>query len=53
MTPRPAGPAADGPGGRETMMSNGLMWGMGLWHVVIFVLVVLAVAALVKYMFFN
>lgn len=28
-----------------------MMWGMGLWWVLVFVLVALAIAALVKYLF--
>jgi hypothetical protein len=35
------------------MMGDGMMWGMGLWGVVVAILVVLAVAALVKYIFFR
>lgn len=35
------------------MMSDGMMWGMGLWGVVVAILVVLALAALVKYVFFR
>lgn len=35
------------------MMGDGMMWGMGLWGVVSAVLVVLAVVALVKYIFFR
>jgi hypothetical protein len=35
------------------MMGDGMMWGMGLWGLVVAVLVVLAVAALVKYIFFR
>jgi len=53
VTPRPAGPAADGPGGRETLMSDGMTWGMGVWQIVILVPVVLTIAALVKYLFFS
>ena len=34
-------------------MGDGMMWGMGLWGLVIAVLVVLAIAALVKYLFFR
>lgn len=36
-------------------MSDGgsMMWGMGSWGVAITVLVVLGVAALTKYLFFN
>lgn len=35
------------------MMGDGMMWGTGLWGLVVAVLVVLAVAALVKYIFFR
>ena len=35
------------------MMGDGMMWGMGLWGVVVAMLVVLVVAALVKYVFFR
>jgi hypothetical protein len=35
------------------MMGDGMMWGMGLWGLVLAVLVVLLIAALVKYVFFR
>lgn len=35
------------------MMGDGMMWGMGWWVLVVAVLVVLVVAALVKYIFFR
>ena len=35
------------------MMGDGMMWGMGQWGLVVAVLVVLVVAALVKYVFFR
>jgi hypothetical protein len=35
------------------MMSDGMVWGMGIWWLVIAVLVLLAIAALVKYVFFR
>jgi hypothetical protein len=35
------------------MMGDGMMWGMGLWGLVVAVLVVLAVAALIKFIFFQ
>jgi tellurite resistance protein TehA-like permease len=35
------------------MMGDGMMWGMGIWWLVIAVLVLLAIAALVKYVFFR
>ena len=35
------------------MMSDGMMWGMGIWGVVGLVLVALLIAALVKYVFFR
>ena len=34
-------------------MSGGAMWGMGLIGILILALLVLGVAALVKYLFFN
>jgi hypothetical protein len=35
------------------MMSSGMMWGMGIGHLLILVVVLLAIAALVKYVFFR
>lgn len=35
------------------MMGDGMMWGMGLWGLLLAVLLVLVVAALVKYIFFK
>ncbi len=35
------------------MMNEGWMWGMGLGHFVVVVLVALVIAALVKYVFFR
>jgi hypothetical protein len=35
------------------MMGEGMMWGMGLGHLVLVVLVLLVIAALVKYVFFR
>jgi hypothetical protein len=35
------------------MMHDGMMWGMGFGHVLIGVLVLLAIAALIKYIFFK
>jgi hypothetical protein len=35
------------------MMGSGMMWGMGLFGFVLLVLVLLALAALVKYVFFR
>ncbi len=35
------------------MIGDGMMWGMGIWGLLVAVLVVLAVAALVKYIFFR
>jgi hypothetical protein len=34
-------------------MHDGMMWGMGVGHLLIAVLVVLAIAALIKYLFFR
>ncbi len=35
------------------MMQDGMYWGMGLWHLVAGVIVLLVLAALVKYVFFR
>lgn len=35
------------------MNGGGMMWGMGLFGLLLIVLIVLAVAALVKYLFFS
>lgn len=35
------------------MMSSGMMWGMGLFGVIGVVVLVLVIAALVKYIFFR
>jgi hypothetical protein len=35
------------------MMSGGMMWGMGLGHLLILIVLLLAAAALVKYLFFR
>lgn len=35
------------------MMGEGQMWGMGLWGILLAVLVMLMIAALVKYIFFR
>jgi hypothetical protein len=37
----------------QSMMGGGMMWGMGLFGLLILVLVVLGAAALVKYLFFG
>ncbi len=37
----------------QHMMDGSMMWGMGLGGLLILVLVVLAIAALVKYVFFQ
>jgi hypothetical protein len=37
----------------QQMMDGGMMWGMGLGGLLVLVLVVLAIAALVKYLFFE
>jgi hypothetical protein len=34
-------------------MMGGMMWGMGLAHLLVLVVLVLAVVALVKYVFFR
>ena len=35
------------------MMRDGYFWGMGLWHLVLAAIVVLILAALIKYVFFR
>jgi hypothetical protein len=35
------------------MMTDGMVWGMGGWHVLGLVLIALVAAALVKYVFFR
>jgi len=35
------------------MMNDGMMWGMGLGHLLVAVLLLLAIAALVKYLFYR
>lgn len=35
------------------MMNDGMMWGMGLGHLLVALLVLLAIAALIKYVFFR
>jgi hypothetical protein len=35
------------------MTGGGMMWGMGLFGLVILILALLAIAALVKYLFFR
>lgn len=35
------------------MMNGGMMWGMGLWGLLAIVIVLLGVAALLKYLFFT
>jgi len=35
------------------MMRGGMMWGMGLFGLAVLVLVLLAIAALVKFVFFR
>lgn len=35
------------------MMQDGMMWGMGIGHLLLAILVVLAIAALLKYLFFR
>jgi hypothetical protein len=38
---------------RDWMMNGGMMWGMGIVWLLVVVVLVLAIAALVKYVFFN
>ncbi len=35
------------------MMGGGMMWGMGLFGLLLLLLLVLGVGALIKYLFFN
>ena len=35
------------------MMDGGMMWGMGLGHLLVGLVLLLAVAALIKYLFFR
>jgi hypothetical protein len=35
------------------MMHDGMMWGMGIGRLAVGILVILAIAALVKYVFFR
>ena len=35
------------------MMSTGMMWGMGIGHLLTLILTLLVIAALVKYLFFR
>lgn len=37
----------------DGMMGGGMMWGMGLFSLLILVVVVLAAGALIKYLFFS
>ena len=37
----------------DRMMSSGMMWGMGLIGLLVVIVLVLAAAALVKYLFFS
>jgi hypothetical protein len=37
----------------DGMMSSSMMWGMGIGHILIVILLVLAGAALIKYLFFR
>ena len=35
------------------LMGDGMMWGMGLWGVLLLILLVLGIAALAKYVFWR
>jgi hypothetical protein len=35
------------------MMNDGMMWGIGVGHVLVVVVLLLVIAALVKYVFFR
>ena len=39
--------------GGDGMMGSGMMWGMGIAHLLLLLVIVLAVAALIKYVFFR
>ena len=38
---------------RDWMMNGGMMWGMGIVWLLVVAVLALAIAALVKYVFFN
>jgi hypothetical protein len=37
----------------DRMMSSGMMWGMGLGHILVAIVLILGAAALIKYLFFR
>ena len=39
--------------GNSMMRGPGMMWGMGIAHLLLLLVIVLAVAALIKYLFFR
>lgn len=39
--------------GGNSMMSGNMMWGMGIAHLLIFAVILLLAAALIKYLFFR
>jgi hypothetical protein len=39
--------------GGNGMMSGGMIWGMGIAHLLVLLVIILAVAALIKYLFFR
>ena len=39
--------------GERAMMNGSMMWGMGLVSILVIVVLILAVAALIKYLFFS
>ena len=39
--------------GNGMMNSGNMMWGMGLMHILVLILIGLAIAALIKYLFFS
>jgi hypothetical protein len=41
------------PAEMQQMMGGGMMWGMGLGSIIALILLVLLIAALVKYVFFR
>ena len=41
----------NGDGMMNEMMGGGMMWGMGLWWILVIILLILGIAALAKYLF--
>ena len=47
------GGTATGIGRLLLMMNDGMMWGMGVGHLLVIIVLLLVIAALVKYVFFR